>query len=347
MINHEISRIITGNFLNLNGIKSLRNKEITSSNVNWIGAWYMIYAIGALVNFCLAILVMQFSPSLILNKTNSNEEFDSTSNTNSRNDKLYEIKSFKDHMRIFLQDAKTILSNRIFLFIVICTTCETFLIKGFSSYLTKYLEYEYRLPASTATIITGIIGFISMIGGALLGSYLIGKYKWTIKECSKFIAFILFITSFLFLGILIHCEQEVYFNGDSDLFQESKCDCDSNRFYPVCYENKYLFQTPCFAGCKTQTSNKEYTDCSVLENLINVNRTQEVSVLRECSRPAKHCKANLVVVGFIGLAVLFLSAIIILPLLRVILESVSLENQSFALGIRSFITKLFGNLIFI
>jgi hypothetical protein len=49
-----------------------------------------------------------------------------------------------------------------------------------------------------------------------------------------------------------------------------------------------------------------------------------------------------VIVGFIGLGILFLSAIIILPLLRIILESVGLDNQSFALGIRSFITKLFG-----
>jgi hypothetical protein len=55
-----------------------------------------------------------------------------------------------------------------------------------------------------------------------------------------------------------------------------------------------------------------------------------------------------VIVGFVGLGILFLSAIIILPLLRIILESVGLDNQSFALGIRSFITKLFGkNTMFI
>ena len=313
---------------------------MNSSNVNWIGAWYMIYAIGALVNFFLALLVSQFSPRLTLNKNNiPTNEIETT-----RND---EKKSIKDHLVVFTKDAKMILSNKIFLFIVICTTCETFLIKGFSSYLTKYLEYEYRLPASTATIITGIIGFISMIGGALLGSYLISKYKWTIKECSKFITFILFITSFLFLGMLIHCKQEIYFNSDSQLFKESHCDCDSNRFYPVCYKEKYLFQTPCFAGCKTQIENNKYKDCIVLEKLIKINETQEKPYLRECSRPASHCKNNLVIVGFIGLAVLFLSAIIILPLLRVILESVSLENQSFALGIRSFITKLFGNLLLI
>lgn len=315
----------------------------------------MIYALGAVVNLILAFLVFQFSPSLILNKesdsSNTNDpSSDSDTNANAiayanseTNLKKSKKQSFKEHLIIFKKNAKAILSNRIFFFIVICTTCETFLIKGFSSYLTKYLEYEYRLTAAQSTILTGAIGFISMIGGALLGAYLIGKYKWTIKDCSKFITFILFITSFLFLGIMIYCPQEEYINSDSLVFQNSKYQCDSNKFNPVCYNTKYLFQTPCFAGC-TFYSNNKYSNCSILEDLINIDRKNDVTFLKDCTRPAPQCRTTLVIVAFIGLAVLFLSAIIILPLLRIILESVSLENQSFALGIRSFITKLFGNI---
>ncbi len=175
----------------------------------------MIFMLGAVFNFILAFLVMQFSPSLTLDKEirpvssqiteNTNNDIDSViANTNSQTNlnkiPQQEKNSLKEHFKKFWKDAKLILSNKIFLFIVICTTCETFLIKGFSSYLTKYLEYEYRLPASSATILTGTIGFISMIGGALLGSYLIAKFKWKIKECSRFVTVILFFTSFLFLG---------------------------------------------------------------------------------------------------------------------------------------------------
>ena len=46
----------------------------------------------------------------------------------------------------------------------------------------------------------------------------------------------------------------------------------------------------------------------------------------------------------VGFVVLFLSSSIIMPLLRVILESVDAENQSLALGIRSLLTKAFGNI---
>ena len=135
----------------------------------------MIFVLGAVFNFILAFLVMQFSPSLTLDKetsssndtlTERNNDIDSViinANSLTNLNKISQKRkpSLKEHLKKFKQDAKLILSNRIFLFIVICTTCETFLIKGFSSYLTKYLEYEYRLPASTATILTGAIGFIS------------------------------------------------------------------------------------------------------------------------------------------------------------------------------------------
>ena len=68
-------------------------------------------------------------------------------------------KENSSHCREFFSKACLIMSNRVYIFIVICCTFETFLIKGFSSYLTKYLEYEYRLPASTASVITGSLGF--------------------------------------------------------------------------------------------------------------------------------------------------------------------------------------------
>lgn len=266
-----------------------------------------------------------------------------TSSINLQQTSLKNKQTFGMHAREFVKNAKLILSNRVYLFIVICTTCETLLIKGFSSYLTKMLEYEYRLPASTATMIAGAIGFISLVGGALLGSYLVKRFKWHIKQCSKFITVILFITSVLFLGLIIHCPQEKYIHSKHEDFISSKCDCDSNSFYPICYENKYLFQTPCHGGCKNlDKTNREYLNCTVLHSLLDPSVSTSV-MMKPCHRPATHCITNLIFVSLIGLAVLFLSSIVILPLLRIILESVSIENQSFALGIRSLVTKLFGN----
>lgn len=326
--------------------------------------------IAACVNIVLAILVFRFSSKLILNKASTVKKNKSDLNLNKTSSvasisttetqatltdiastntiipaKKRALKSFGIYVKDFFLNAKLILLNRVYLFIVVCTTFETFLIKGFSSYLTKYIEYQYRLPASTATMIAGAIGFISLIGGALLGAFLIKHFKWHLKECARFTTIILFITSVLFLGIIIHCPQETYINEKSNFYLNSKCNCDVNTFYPVCYKNLYLFQTPCHAGCRQNPVFNVYTKCSVLNSLIltsdqpNIGNTQ---ILSPCSRPASHCVVHLILVCLIGLAVLFMSSLVILPLLRILLESVGVENQSFALGIRSLITKLFG-----
>jgi organic anion transporter 4A len=270
---------------------------------------------------------------------NSNTQIESLSSTTTV--------SLKQHLRDFLHNAKLILANKVYLFIVICTIFETFIIKGFSSYLTKYLEYQYRLPASTSTMIAGTIGFISLVFGTLTGAFLVKKFHWSIKQCSKFVTCILFTTSFLFLGFLIYCPQAKYINSENESYQNSSCKCDNNFFYPVCYENRLIFQSPCHAGCKESHLNyfhHSYTGCSILEKIINNNHNQTQAFLATCSRPDRNCIGNLVLVSIFGLLILFLSSVVILPLLRIILESIGEENQSFALGIRSLLTKLFGNI---
>jgi hypothetical protein len=174
--------------------------------------------------------------------SNQNENDETQAKLNTRSKRL------KYHMKEFLKNARNILYNPVYFFIVICTTCETFLIKGFSSYLTKYLEYQYRLSASTATMIAGGIGFISLIGGALLGAYLIKRLKWHIKECAKFVTAILFITGFMFLGLILHCKQETFIGSKHSYVMQNGCNCDENTFFPLCYKTAYLFQTPCHAG---------------------------------------------------------------------------------------------------
>jgi hypothetical protein len=218
-------------------------------------------------------------------------------------------------------------------------------------------------------MMAGAIGFVSLIGGVFLGSFLIKKYKWHIKECAIFITATLFLTSFLFLGLIIYCPQEKYVNSQSEIYTSMEnCNCDSNSFYPMCYRKEFLFQTPCHAGCRHFSYRDGYTDCVVLNALIashshvysttttvlpyNATTTPPSSsqppvhhaYFGTCTRPARHCMLNLVIVSAVGLLVLFLSSIVLLPILRIILESVNPENQSFALGIRSLITKLFGNI---
>jgi hypothetical protein len=327
------------------------------------------------LNFLLSLFLFRFSPTLI--RLKKKQAAESTDEPYVRSGSLHESQvsivttasssladstlpssstsqlpepsppTLADHFRDFCANARLILSNRIYMLIVTCTICETFLIKGFSSYLTKYLEYQYRLPASTATMIAGGIGFISLVFGTLSGAFLVKRFNWTIKHCCKFVTVNLFFTSILFLGLTIYCPQERYINGQSAVYQSSACACDSNTFYPLCYNNEYIFQTPCHAGCTSfDNSATTYSNCRVLTALLQNNASSSggTTTLSPCSRPDKNCIGHLVIVSFAGLGILFLSSIVLLPLLRIILESIGPDNQSFALGIRSLLTKLFGNI---
>lgn len=170
------------------------------------------------------------------------------------------------------------------------------------------------------------------------------------RQCILFITAILSLTCFLFFGLLISGPQETYVNGLHPVYIDSSCSCDPNTYYPVCYKNLYLFQTPCHAGCTAVTVNVKdhygFTDCSVLDSLLTTtaNNASYNPSIYPCPRPNPRGYRNLAFISAFGFSILFLSSIIILPVLRVILESVSTENQSFALGIRSLVNKTLGNI---
>lgn len=214
-----IGMLTTGNFLKLNGnLLSRFSAQASINSIGWIGAWWLIYMPTALINLILAFLVSLFSSSLTrfhYKKSMvmfANAEMSSSANTSSleSNDIQSERQKpnrlspmwskFSATLLDFLRSARLIWSNRIFVFIVLCTTTETFLIKGFSSYLSKYLEYQYRLSASTATMMVGGIGFVSLMLGVFFGSFLVKHFKWQVSNASH-----LYIIRMYIKKIILRC----------------------------------------------------------------------------------------------------------------------------------------------
>lgn len=199
-----IGMLVTGNFLNINGRIINRGSQPSQSNsVTWVGAWWLIYVFAVPINFIIAMIVFSFSPNLSLYRKSSqtttadnqhHQQLGKPSTSAAVPPEIVPIstiesvqyvtphrQNFKEHTHDFFRSARLIVCNRVFIFIVLCTTTETLLIKGFSSYLSKYLEYQYRLAASTATMIVGAIGFVSLIVGVFSGAFLVKHFKWKVK----------------------------------------------------------------------------------------------------------------------------------------------------------------------
>jgi organic anion transporter 4A len=341
-----IGMLVTGSLLKIDA--SVAKLNIAKKNPNsdkFIGAWWIIFVINAFISFVLGLLVLLFANKLITIQS----KISANSNVSSVDSLEAEKRSLKYHFKQFISSGCAIITNKCYVFIVICTIFETLLIKGYSSYLTKYLEFQYRLQSYTATIIAGGIGFVSLVGGSLLGGFLIKKFKWEIVHCAKFITFTLFFTSGLFLGLIIYCPQGQLIDKEY-LIQNTQflvtnnvnCNCDPSSYNFLCYKSDYVFASSCYAGCTTELVNgTEYSNCLLLNNLANLTISDNVK-LEQCSRPANECILRLVIVCVFGLLVLFLSSVILMPILKIILGCVEVESQSFALGIRSLVTKLFG-----
>lgn len=77
----------------------------------------MIYCISAIFYLLLSFLIFRFSFNLDKKVQISNIENNLS-------------KSLKLSITDILKNAKTVIKNKMFLLIIICTTCETFLIKG-------------------------------------------------------------------------------------------------------------------------------------------------------------------------------------------------------------------------
>ena len=353
--------LITGQFLNINarfymGDDYEPNKWITPSNTYWIGAWWLTYVIYGSICALLFVLVFLFSfrsfdPSskqTAYKTTNVNQPEQAPQKRLTKFERL-----LKKPLYDFLRKMKTTLTNFKLVFIILSTVTEGVILKGFLGFMSKYVEYQFDMPASISTVITGAIALVSVLLGTLISAHLINKFSWKTKDLAVFTTAMFFVTSFCFLILLNHCPEVKFTKMSSELC--SNCDCP-NKYNPIClHENftkssglSYVYQSPCHAGCKTQISENKFKDCEciVYNSTLNDQIAQANVVLSAeyCDSSIK-CVDKLVINGFAALLIVFLTAMSIVPHIKAAIGCVSEELQTFSLGVRSAIVSLIGNFI--
>lgn len=151
--------------------------------------------------------------------------------------------------------------------------------------MAKYIEYQFQLPASEATVALGVVALLSVIIGTLSSAWLINRFKMDSKQCALFALGIFILTPFFFLALLNHCS-EIKFIEQSNATSVKCADCNCTNFYnPVCFKGQFLnmnkntsstnvYQSACHAGCHQQLSNDGFTRCLCIdENLWEIIST--------------------------------------------------------------------------
>ena len=314
-----------------------------------------------------AAATVYIGSSQVLNTTNTEQPQRFSPNRRSSVVVSEEEISTRDKLKNMFKLSAKLLKNPVFLFIVIASALEGLLQNSFLAFASLFIEYQYRIASATASFILGALSIPPLIFGSLLSGFLIKRFEWKMRACLAFLSVILFLNVILYTGFLAHCkEPNILFNVNEyysklneksdlrtnltalkniDCFKKAdlQCHCDESLYKPVCLtdtdtSSEYVFQTACIAGCKQYDSQSgKYAECSYAECVLqDEKKSQEAELVNGLCPTPNGCKNNLIISYMTIFFVMFFTAMVYVPYLKVTFGCAEdrPEINAIALGIK-------------
>ncbi|XP_055588993.1 uncharacterized protein LOC129741292 [Uranotaenia lowii] len=271
-----------------------------------------------------------------------------------------------------------LVSNPVYIVTCLGACMELMIVSGFVVFLPKYLETQFSLGKSQASVFTGSIAIPGACIGIFTGGCILKRFQLKPKGAVQFVLVSnLICLSCYGLLFFLGCENLKmagttipYYNSSPAHAQEPfqvnltaacnfGCECHMYDVEPVCGNNGLTYFSPCHAGCTAFSSSSNYTNCACVQtNVTSVYTGAEgaqaqalnahenfaevtvvpVATAGVCNKPCRTIYPFLILLFFMT----FVVASTQMPLLMIVLRSVSEEERSFALGMQFVIFRLFG-----
>ncbi|XP_017794377.1 PREDICTED: solute carrier organic anion transporter family member 4C1 [Habropoda laboriosa] len=311
------------------------NPQITPTDPRWVGAWWLGLVLISAMLMLVSIGMFAFPTRLPASRTPPKR-----------------ADSKKPSLRDFPKAVKRLLKNDILMFRTASSVLHILPIAGLYTFLPKYLESQFRLPAHHANMISGVGGILVMGLGIIISGVFILRAKPNARFVAAWIAFTAIVYA-IGMGVLmfIGCPMDDFTglvshsNGLSSFEPtcEATCDCIRNKFSPICGADGKTYFSACHAGCSNYTINDgkvaSFYNCQCIGSNLTTPETTSTASIGYCELECSNFWVYMVLFSVF----VFIHSTSEVGSMLLILRCVDPRDKAMALGLIQFAIGLFGN----
>ncbi|XP_014208402.1 solute carrier organic anion transporter family member 3A1-like [Copidosoma floridanum] len=318
------------------------NPPITPSDPRWMGAWWLGLVLISSLLILVSVGMFAFPTRLPKSRTPPKRIGDSK----------------KPSLTDFPKSVKRLLKNDILMLRTASSVLHLLPIAGLYTFLPKYLESQFRLAAHNANFVSGIGGILVMGLGIIVSGFFIIKFKPNARFVAAWIAFTAVAYAIgmgilMFVGCTMNDFTGITTNGQGiskfDPVCDTTCECDQNKFSPICGVDGKTYFSACHAGCSNYTVSDgrvvNFTDCQCI-GAGAANQSLRLPAAMPGTAKTGYCPLDCnnfyIYVGLFSLFV-FIHSTSEVGSMLLILRCVDPRDKAMALGLIQFAIGLFGN----
>lgn len=309
--------------------------QITPNDLRWVGAWWLGLVLISAMLMLVSLAMFSFPSRLPSSKSQPKIE-----------------DSKKPSLRDFPKAVKRLLKNDILMFRTASSVLHILPIAGLYTFLPKYLETQFRLPAHHANMVSGVGGILVMGFGIIISGIFILRIKPNARFVAGWIAFTA-VAYGIGMGVLmfIGCPMDDFAGLSTNSIGiagfeptcEASCDCDRNKFSPICGADKKTYFSACHAGCSNFTmidgKISTYHDCQCIGSNDTVTEFFNTATNGYCPLECSNFWLYMILFSVF----VFIHSTSEVGSMLLILRCVDPRDKAMALGLIQFAIGLFGN----
>ncbi|CAL8363801.1 unnamed protein product [Lota lota] len=315
--------------------------EIDSKDLRWVGAWWLGFLIASCLLFLTSLPYLFFPRSMAKESVTPAEE---SKSEDGKQPEPVQTVTLNQFLKSFPKITLRTLQNPVFMLMCLGQVFCAGVIVGVITFLSKFMERQFNLTASNATLLIGVVHMPVCVVAIVIGGAVMRRLDLSRSGAAKCCALAIFCSllcsiPLLFIGCPTQHVAGVFptSRDGSEMQCSSRCVCPKDVFNPVCASDGTEFRSPCHAGCiamETDSINhkvQNYSSCSCVGGGGGGGGSGGGSALSGTC--GSRCSHLLVVFMVLSGLTCFIGPTCKAPCFSTILRTVPPEDKSFAVGV--------------